>query len=100
MRVAHRSGAWLANKLQHLGIQSLLADYATLSNRDRALDLICSALTLAAPSLAANPKELAPQLLRLAPGDAAGFGEFLRAPLDDLATHVGADSPNLYPTGR
>jgi hypothetical protein len=52
---------WLSNKLQRLGIQSLLADYATLSHRDATLDLIRAALTLAAPALA-RPKELAPQL--------------------------------------
>ena len=70
--------AWLANKLHRLGIQPLLADYATLSHRDAALDLIGAALTLAAPALARNPRELAPQLLaRLAPGDAAGLDAFL-----------------------
>ena len=70
--------AWLSNKLQRLGIQPLLADYAALSHRDAALDLIRAALTLAAPALARNPRELAPQLLaRLAPGDAAGLDEFL-----------------------
>jgi WD40 repeat protein len=40
--------------------------------------LIRAALTLAAPALARDSSELAPQLLaRLAPEDAAGFGEFL-----------------------
>lgn len=69
---------WLSNKLHRLGVQPLLADYATLTPRDRALDLIRAALTLAAPALARNPKELASQLLaRLAAGDAAGMDEFL-----------------------
>jgi WD40 repeat protein len=70
--------AWLSNKLRRLGIQPLLADYATLSHGDAALDLIRAALTLAAPALVRNPRELAPQLLaRLAAGDAAGLDEFL-----------------------
>jgi WD domain, G-beta repeat len=70
--------AWLSNKLHRLGIQLVLADYATLPHRDGALDLINAALTVAAPALARNPRELAAQLLaRLAPGDAAGLDEFL-----------------------
>ena len=85
--------AWLSNKLQRLGIQPLLADYATLSHRDAALDLIRAALTLAAPALARNPRELAPQLLaRLAPGDAAGLDEFL------TRTRRLLSPPTLVPT--
>jgi hypothetical protein len=50
-------------------------------------------LTLAAPALARNPRELAPQLLaRLAPGDAAGSGEFL------TRTHRVLSPPTLVPS--
>ena len=84
---------WLSNKLQRLGIQSLLADYATLSHRDAALDLVRAALTLAAPALASNPKELAPQLLaRLAPGVDAGLDAFL------TCTQRGLSPPTLVPS--
>ena len=68
---------WLSSKLR-LGIQPLLKDYTRVPHRDATLDLICAALTLAAPALARHPRELAPQLLaRLASGDAAGVDEFL-----------------------
>jgi WD40 repeat protein len=69
---------WLSNKLQGLGIQSLLYDYTRLWHCDAAVDLIGAALTLAAPALARDPRELAPQLLaRLAPSDAVGLEGFL-----------------------
>ncbi len=85
--------AWLANKLHRLGIQPLLADYATLSHRDAPLDLVRGALSLAAPALARNPRELAPQLLaRLAPGDAPGLDEFL------AQTRASAHAPALGAT--
>jgi WD40 repeat protein len=84
--------AWLSNKLQRLGIQPLLSDYATLSHRDAALDLISAALTLAASALARNPRELAPQLLaRLASGDAADLDAFL------TRTQRMLSPPNLVP---
>jgi WD40 repeat protein len=70
--------AWLSNKLQRLGVQPLLADYAALPNETRTLALIRATLILAAPALGRHPSELTQQLLgRLAPDDAEGMDDFL-----------------------
>jgi WD40 repeat protein len=83
------SPVWLSNKLEHVGVQPLLADYRNSPDSDSAVRLIGAALTLAAPALARNPKELAAQVLsRLEPEDAIGIPEFLAHARSVLPRHA------------
>jgi hypothetical protein len=53
---------WMANKVQHVGVQSLLSDYIGQASRTAPF-AIGAALTLAANALARRPRELPSQLL-------------------------------------
>ena len=64
------------------------------------MDSIRAALTLAAPALAMNPKELAPQLLaRLAPTDAHGLHDFLIRLRRTLSPNLVPNRPSFTPPG-
>jgi len=64
---------WMQNKLEALGVQPLLSDYAGCSP-DTAQGLIGATLALVANAIAHRPRELAPQLIgRLSAGNAPGL---------------------------
>ncbi len=64
---------WMQTKLEALGVQPLLSDYAGYV-RDTAQGLVGATLALVANAIAHRPRELAPQLIgRLTAGDAPGL---------------------------
>jgi WD40 repeat protein len=82
---------WIASKVRHLGIQSLLADYVGYP-KQTAPFAVGAALTLAANALSRRPQELPAQLLgRLSPEDAPGLEATLKMARSHLA------SPTLVP---